>query len=443
MALRRGLGRRPGPQARRRQGQPQARGVPVRIDSTTLSTSSRVIRPPPPVPTIWAAESSCSRRRRRTAGVMRASGSAPAMGAVATGAVAMAAAAGTLAVAAAISLGPRSSLPAGPADGGGVVGAVAAASAFGAAAAVAGAAGVAAAAVPAPSSDVSMTAISALFGTVAPSSARISRRMPSKGDGTSALTLSVITSTSGSYLSTWSPGCLSHFPIVPSATLSPSWGIVTLATFAGPPLAAGSWVGALGRIGRSLVSPISTLRARWATGNGFRKTAIRRSLHPSGTIGAIRCGSGAGRAVGQAVVGADQAVGSHRWNSSRQTGRSPRRRAHVDRVPSRSARVARCIETSSKPTERHAAATRGSAVSSKARSPWSPSVGTTDARTSTRPPGATIDVIPRRAEASRPRAPRSSDPQGSVTQTSEAAPTSGPGSASTASTRKMALARRC
>ena len=79
-----------------------------------------------------------------------------------------------------------------------------------------------------------MTAISALFGTVAPSSARISRRMPSNGDGTSALTLSVMTSTSGSYLATWSPGCFSHFPIVPSATLSPSWGIVTLATFAAP-----------------------------------------------------------------------------------------------------------------------------------------------------------------------------------------------------------------
>ena len=87
----------------------------------------------------------------------------------------------------------------------------------------------------APSSAVSMTAISALFGTVAPSSARISFRTPSNGDGTSALTLSVMTSSSGSYLSTWSPGCLSHLPIVPSATLSPSWGIVTFATFAVPP----------------------------------------------------------------------------------------------------------------------------------------------------------------------------------------------------------------
>ena len=59
--------------------------------------------------------------------------------------------------------------------------------------------------------------------------------VPSNGDGTSALTLSVMTSSSGSYLSTWSPGCFSHLPIVPSATLSPSWGIVTLATFDGPP----------------------------------------------------------------------------------------------------------------------------------------------------------------------------------------------------------------
>src|SRR4029077_19144270 len=80
------------------------------------------------------------------------------------------------------------------------------------------------------SSAVSITAISALFGTVAPSSTRISLRTPANGDGTSALTLSVMTSTSGSYFSTVSPGCFSHLPIVPSATLSPSWGIVTLAT---------------------------------------------------------------------------------------------------------------------------------------------------------------------------------------------------------------------
>ncbi len=97
-----------------------------------------------------------------------------------------------------------------------------------------------------PSSAVSMTAISALLGTVAPSSTRISVRIPANGEGTSALTLSVMTSRSGSYFSTESPGCFSHLPIVPSATLSPSWGIVTLATFAVPP----------GRFVPGLVSPI-------------------------------------------------------------------------------------------------------------------------------------------------------------------------------------------
>ena len=54
--------------------------------------------------------------------------------------------------------------------------------------------------------------------------------VPAKGDGTSAFTLSVITSTIGSYFSTRSPGFLSQRPIVPSATLSPSCGIVTFAT---------------------------------------------------------------------------------------------------------------------------------------------------------------------------------------------------------------------
>ena len=64
-------------------GAPAGAGAapPVRIVSTTFRTSSRVIRPPPPVPWIWAAERSCSRRSRRTAGVIRASGSATAGGA--------------------------------------------------------------------------------------------------------------------------------------------------------------------------------------------------------------------------------------------------------------------------------------------------------------------------------------------------------------------------
>jgi len=99
-----------------------------------------------------------------------------------------------------------------------------------------------------------MIAISALFGTVSPSSTRIFVRTPSTGDGTSALTLSVMTSRSGSYFSTASPGCFSHLPIVPSATLSPSWGIVTLAT--GPFLLVGCWRSRSVGISPALVWPI-------------------------------------------------------------------------------------------------------------------------------------------------------------------------------------------
>ncbi len=217
-----------------------AAAPPVRIDSTTASTSSRVIRLPPPVPLICSGLRPCSRSRRRTAGVMRASGSpvAASVAAGASGAAAGAAAgaaegaatgaAGAGASGAAVAAAGRSSEPAGPlAD-----------SAAGGREVVAGAA-------PADASDsspVSMTAISASLGTVAPSSARISLRTPSNGDGTSALTLSVMTSRSGSYLSTWSPTCLSHLPIVPSATLSPSWGIVTFATFGLPPVCLSSRV---------------------------------------------------------------------------------------------------------------------------------------------------------------------------------------------------------
>ena len=208
--------------------------VPVRIDSTTLRTSSLVIRPPPPVPWTWSADRSCSRRSRRTAGVIRASGSLVAGGADAAGVAEATAAAGSR-----VSRGPRSSLPAGPVATAAIGGAGVAVGGAGAAAGsevVSGLVGAEAAVSVAPSSLVSMMAISALFGTVVPSSARISRRVPSNGDGTSAFTLSVMTSSRGSYLATWSPGCLSHFPMVPSATLSPSWGIVTFATFACPPL---------------------------------------------------------------------------------------------------------------------------------------------------------------------------------------------------------------
>jgi hypothetical protein len=68
----------------------------------------------------------------------------------------------------------------------------------------------------------SSTQISVPTGTVLPSSTTIRPTTPSSGDGTSTLTLSVMTSTSGSSRATASPTCLSHRPMVPSVTDSPS-----------------------------------------------------------------------------------------------------------------------------------------------------------------------------------------------------------------------------
>ena len=150
--------------------------APVRRASTKAMTSSRVIRPPPPVPGIWSGCRSCSRRRRRTAGVIRALGSwaagADATGAAAgaaagadaagadAGAAAASAAAGAVAVAAAAATGACSgSDPVSEAEAGAVADAPASV----------------------PSSSVSMTAISALLGTVSPSWARISFRHAGEG----------------------------------------------------------------------------------------------------------------------------------------------------------------------------------------------------------------------------------------------------------------------
>lgn len=52
--------------------------------------------------------------------------------------------------------------------------------------------------------------------------------MPVTGAGSSVLTLSVSTSTIASSSVTFAPGLTSHFTIVPSATDSPSRGIVIL-----------------------------------------------------------------------------------------------------------------------------------------------------------------------------------------------------------------------
>ena len=65
-------------------------------------------------------------------------------------------------------------------------------------------------------------------GTVSPAGTRISRITPSYGLGISESTLSVDTSNSGSSNATVSPTCLSQLPTMPSVTVSPSLGMVTV-----------------------------------------------------------------------------------------------------------------------------------------------------------------------------------------------------------------------
>ena len=77
---------------------------------------------------------------------------------------------------------------------------------------------------------VSICAISTPMATVWPSETLIFTSLPSKGEGISALTLSVTTSTSGSSRLTKSPSFFSHLSTVPSVTDSPSWGILIGAT---------------------------------------------------------------------------------------------------------------------------------------------------------------------------------------------------------------------
>ncbi len=96
------------------------------------------------------------------------------------------------------------------------------ASAGGAAAAAAGAAAVVAA--PSPSSEISASGVPTF--TVWPSSTRMLVTTPPTSAGTSALTLSVTTSNSGSYWATESPTLTSQRSMVPSVTLSPSCGIL-------------------------------------------------------------------------------------------------------------------------------------------------------------------------------------------------------------------------
>ncbi len=65
---------------------------------------------------------------------------------------------------------------------------------------------------------------SAPTATVSPSFAATAASVPAAGAGTSIVTLSVSSSTSGSSTATGSPGFLNHLPMVASVTDSPSVG---------------------------------------------------------------------------------------------------------------------------------------------------------------------------------------------------------------------------
>src|SRR5207245_8678327 len=74
---------------------------------------------------------------------------------------------------------------------------------------------------------VSIWATTVLTGTVSPSFTLTSANVPAAGAGISASTLSVEISKIGSSRATLSPGFLSQRVRVPSAMLSPIWGMMT------------------------------------------------------------------------------------------------------------------------------------------------------------------------------------------------------------------------
>src|SRR5438094_9562591 len=157
----------------------------------------------------------------------------------------------------------KTSGAAGAGGGAGAGGAAAAAGAGLSAATFGAGAGASGVAVTFPSPPSSTTAISAPAWTVWPSLARISLRMPVTGAGTSALTLSVSTSSIGSNSTTLSPGFTSHLEIVPSCTDSPSCGITTrvVATTSGtlPTGGEGSGVGRESSVGRQFLQSLRDL----------------------------------------------------------------------------------------------------------------------------------------------------------------------------------------
>ena len=239
-------------------------GAAAGADSRKRKTSLRVTRPPKPVPAIRLTSRLCSRASRRTAGERRL-GPFPADGGgggaaadTGGGAAGMAVGAGsTRAAASAAAWASTAEPPVGPTGR-------ASATRYDAGVGGAAVAGDCSGGVAGRSPPPSTSAIGAPIGTVSPSCAMIRRSSPATGDGTSIVTLSVMTSTSGSYRSTRSPGCFSHLPMVPSTTLSPTWG---------SSMSCGTGQSLFGRARAGGVSrrPNGVFPTRWLRGWAYRR----------------------------------------------------------------------------------------------------------------------------------------------------------------------------
>ena len=203
-----------------RAGAAEACSVPR--PSANLVTSSRVIRPPTPVPVTRPRSTFSSAARRRTAGeyLERSSLGAALAGAGGAGGGSRLPAGADVAEGADVAAGSFMPPPVGPTGVTSVTRYPMVSTFCSGPDAVCGDDGPGAGS----SSSVSISAMGAPMGTVSPSAAMMRVRTPLTGEGTSMVTLSVTTSTSGSYFAILSPGLLSHWPMIPSTTDSPTWG---------------------------------------------------------------------------------------------------------------------------------------------------------------------------------------------------------------------------
>ena len=131
----------------------------------------------------------------------------------------------------------------------------------------------------------STTAITSPTGTWSPSPARTPERVPSIGDSSSTVALSVSTSSSASPADTWSPSARSQRSTMPESWAMPSAGMITSAgiAYAPDPVAvAGLWATSSPTVA-AIASGVGTVSSSSGGENG-----IGTSRAPSRRTGASR-----------------------------------------------------------------------------------------------------------------------------------------------------------